>query len=60
MNVDKAVEVSAVIVCLFYNKQPLQEFELLAYVQACRMLEVTLKDCRQIWEGVADEFGDST
>jgi len=38
------------LVTVLGKKESLQEFELLAYEQACRVIEVTLKDFRETWQ----------
>lgn len=47
---DTVLQICAAVVCKFANKAPLQEFELLAYEQACRTLESVLCDFRKTWE----------
>ena len=38
------------LVTVLSKKATLQEFELLAYEQACRVIETTLKDFRETWD----------
>lgn len=44
------IQTCTLVVHTFANKGPLQEFELLAYEQACRTLESLLSDFRKNWE----------
>ncbi|KKK73185.1 hypothetical protein LCGC14_2896360 [marine sediment metagenome] len=55
MDLNLIVPVCMVLVCKYADKKPLQEFELLAYEQACCTLESVLKDFRKIWE-TTNEF----
>lgn len=59
MDVRFVVDSCIYVLDIFSEKQPLQEFELLAYEQACRTLETVLKDFRETWE-TKDEFGNIT
>lgn len=58
MQLDMLLKNCTEIICSFANKNFLQEFELLAYEQACRTLESILKDFRQTWEVLNDESDD--
>ena len=50
MDLNVVVQSCVAVVCMYANKQPLREFEVLAYEQACRTLESVLKDFRNFWE----------
>lgn len=50
MDLNVVVQTCAALVCTLADKKPLQEFEVLAYEQACRTLESVLKDFRNFWE----------
>lgn len=50
MDINIALQASAAVIAVLANKRPLQEFELLAYEQACRVVESLLKECREAWE----------
>jgi hypothetical protein len=54
MDLDKTLQACTAIICTYADRRPLQEFEQLAYEQACRTLESVLKDFRKFWE-VTDE-----
>ncbi|KKK52343.1 hypothetical protein LCGC14_3105870 [marine sediment metagenome] len=55
MDINLVIQVCATLVCKFSDKKSLQEFELLAYEQACRTLESVLGDFRKTWEAT-NEF----
>lgn len=59
MDLNLVIQTCTAIVCTFAVKKPLQEFELLAYEQACRTLESVLADFRSNWE-TSNEFGNYT
>ena len=44
------------IICAFDKNTPQREFEVLAYEQACRTLEIVLKDFCKVWEMDTDEL----
>ncbi len=50
MDTQVVLQSCTAIICTFVDRKPLQEFELLAYEQACRTLESVLKDFRSVWE----------
>lgn len=50
MDTQVVLQSCTAIICTLANNQPLQEFELFAYEQACRTLESVLKDFRTAWE----------
>lgn len=50
MELTVLIQTCTLVIYTFANKSPLQEFELLAYEQACRTLESVLTDFRKNWE----------
>ena len=50
MDINIVLQTCTALVIIFNKKEHLREFELLAYEQACRILESTLKDFREIWD----------
>jgi len=59
MDIQIILQTCTAIVCMYADKKPLQEFELLAYEQACCTLESVLKDFRSVWE-TPNEFENYT
>jgi len=60
MNVKLILATSLQIIAAYSNHTtPLQEFEVLAYVQACRVSEILLRDFREAWEGNNNLLSDS-
>ena len=60
MDINNVLQTCTALVIIFNKKETLQEFELLAYEQACRILESTLKDFREMWEKNYGEFENYT
>ena len=50
MDIEFVVNACVCVINKFSDVAPLQEFEVLAYEQACRTLETILKDFRETWE----------
>ena len=50
MDLDNILSTCTALVITFNKKPNLQEFEVLAYEQACRVLEEALKDFREMWQ----------
>jgi len=51
MDINIVLQTCTALVILFNKRDTvLQEFEMLAYEQACRTIESTLKDFRDVWE----------
>jgi len=50
------LKLCAAIICAFDRTKPQREFEVLAYEQACRTLEVVLRDFLQVWESDTNEL----
>ena len=44
------------VICVFDKTKPQREFEVLAYEQACRTLQVVLKGFCEVWEKDTNEL----
>jgi hypothetical protein len=58
MDINIVLQTCTALVVAFRARQNLREFELLAYEQACRILETTLKEFRETWEEKDEELGN--